>query len=87
MCPGKDLQLRESNIRGDFTFYVKEFKGSSKADTFVEGNWKVFLGTLQETTSRACGWINGPARHKETWWRDDDINTVIMIVKYKILKI
>ena len=41
----------------------------------AEDYWNFVKGILLEPTVRSSGWTKGPARHRETWWRnDDDVN-------------
>jgi hypothetical protein len=39
----------------------------------VENLWKGLKDCLSEVADEVCGRIKGPARHKETWWWNAEI--------------
>ena len=40
----------------------------------AEDYWNFVKRILLEPTVRRSGWTKGPARHRETWWRNDDVD-------------
>ena len=39
----------------------------------VEKQWKTLKDTLLTVTDQTCGWTKGPARHRETWWWNGEV--------------
>ena len=38
----------------------------------------------QKATEQVCGWTNGPPRHSETWWWNDEVAKAIDAIRYGI---
>ena len=51
----KIWKLLEDSTRSDFSYYVKEFKERSEADTFVRVFGKSLKEVLLEVSRRTCG--------------------------------
>ena len=47
--------------------YINKYGESDQEVVSVEGYWNVLKGALREAVDRSCGWIKGPAGHKQTW--------------------
>ena len=57
--------------------YINKYGESDQEVVSVEGYWNVLKGALREAIDRSCGWIKGPAGHKQTWWWNDDISNIV----------
>lgn len=67
---GNISKLHKTNIKSDFSSYLKEFKVSSESDMSIKCYWKVLEGALDMT----FGWTKSPARQRETQGWKDDVN-------------
>lgn len=67
---GKISKLHKTNIKSDFSSYLKEFKVSSEADMSIKCYWKVLEGALDMTFE----WTKSPARQRETKRLKDDVS-------------
>ena len=43
----------------------------------VNAKWDTIKNVLLKSTEKVCGFTKGPARHKETWWWNEEVRKVI----------
>lgn len=77
VCNKKSMKI-ESNpknyFREEFTVGVKNDYGR---DSNVQEQWEVLRKGLFEAVNKLCGWTQGPARHKTSWWWNDGVDASI----------
>jgi hypothetical protein len=43
----------------------------------LNGKWEGMKKACLERTEEVCGWTNGPQRHKDTWWWNEDVRVAL----------
>ena len=68
-------RLKDAKTKQAFQDIIKENKSKREGD--VDDLWNELKSTLLDATERVCGRTKGPARHKETWWWNDEVSEAI----------
>ena len=69
----KVWKLRESNVKQEFAQLVTDRKDEVFEADNVERKWNAMKEVWQKATEQVCGWTEGPPRHSETWWWNDEV--------------
>ena len=78
----KVWKLKDPEARKEFVSGVEEHCHDSEAVDSVEECWGKLKNVLLENTEKVCGWTNGPAQRKTTFWWDADVDSVIKEKRY-----
>jgi hypothetical protein len=70
-------RLKDAKTKQAFQDIIKENKSKREGD--VDDLWNELKSTLLDATERVCGRTKGPARHKETWWWNDEVSEAIAV--------
>jgi hypothetical protein len=66
-------KLKESSERARFADLLKAKSNEISETAGVDGKWTSMRNIWLNATEEVCGWTKGPARHKETWWWNEDV--------------
>ena len=69
-------RLKEPGIRKAFEDVISA-ECAVKNEDDVDVLWNGLKSSLLNATEAVCGRTKGPARHKETWWWNDEVSKVI----------
>ena len=73
----KIWKLKEANIGEEFKKCMAEDNECVRETSGSEEKWKAMRKSWIGAAEKVCGWTKGPARHKETWWWNDEVAEVI----------
>ena len=66
----KEVAARFSNL-------VEEKKNTVEDAQGVEGKWTAMKEVWLKSAEEVCGWTKGPAKHRETWWWNQEVEEAV----------
>ena len=73
----KIWKLKEGNTRLEYVKRLEESEAEVRGSMDVDTQWKNMEKACLKAAESVCGWTKGPARHKETWWWNDDVEEAV----------
>jgi hypothetical protein len=78
-------RLKQIDMRKSFYEQIKTGAQGRSTEGDVETVWKELKNCLLEAADNVCGKTKGPARHKETWWWNEDTEAAVAEKREKFL--
>ncbi|XP_057306130.1 uncharacterized protein LOC130644510 [Hydractinia symbiolongicarpus] len=74
----KVWKLKEEIVARQFSAKVHQLAHNGQCDSDnVESTWTTSKNCLLEASDDTCGWTKGPARHRQTWWWNNEVDQCI----------
>ncbi|XP_057295456.1 uncharacterized protein LOC130623926 [Hydractinia symbiolongicarpus] len=75
----KVRRLKEDIVARQFSAKLQQLARNGQCDSDnVESTWTTLKNCLLEASVDTCGWMKGPARHRQTWWWNNEVDQCIV---------